>query len=311
MAIQQTSLWARIQSTINGQKALDLEVKGKKIQVLIRESGLNQNWIYIPGGPDIDFSNEKELKEFKEKLQQLAKKHGSLFAKIETLTTKNPPHKNLQKIQENLKKTGFKIAHKEYLPKFTLVIDLNQSEEEILAQMKPKGRYNIRLAQKKNLAIKESTNIDDFYQLLTETTTRDGFQGQKKEYYKKLLETLGNKAKLYITYLGKEPIAALILTFHKDTATYYYGASSNKHRNLMAPYLLQWHAITESKKQGYKYYDFLGVADPNNPNDPLKGVSQFKHKFRGELIEYLPSYEYIFQPLKFHFFKFAKKVLGK
>jgi lipid II:glycine glycyltransferase (peptidoglycan interpeptide bridge formation enzyme) len=175
---------------------------------------------------------------------------------------------------------------KSIIPRHTLAIDLTQPLDEILKKMHPKGRYNIRLATKRGIEIKESNDIETFYKLLLETKDRDKFYVNSFEYYKTMFKSLGTNAKLYLAYYKNDPIAGILNTYFKNTATYYYGASSNTHRNLMAPYLLQWHAINEAKNSGFEIYDFLGIADPKNKKDPLSGVTYFKQKFSGDYLKW-------------------------
>ena len=122
-----------------------------------------------------------------------------------------------------------------------------------------------------------------------------------------MLESLGNNARLYLARLNGQILAATIVTFFKDTATYYYGASSNSHRNLMAPYLLQWQAIKDAKKMSLKLYDFLGISPDNNKKHPWYGVTAFKLKFGGEKINYTSPQEYIFKPILYIVYKLLKK----
>lgn len=174
-------------------------------------------------------------------------------------------------------KYGFRKAHASYQPEWTLKIDLEPPPEEILKQMKSKGRYNIRVAEKKGVKVREFDGgkgsekaVRDFYQLLTETTERDQFHGHGEKFYQDMLGKLGpagtvgkaatGRAKLYLAEYQNEVVAGILVTFFGDTATYYYGASGNKHRNVMAPYLLQWEAMRQAKKQGLKWYDLLGVG---------------------------------------------------
>lgn len=183
--------------------------------------------------------------------------------------------------------------------------------------MKQKGRYNIRLAEKKDIEITKTDpknkdelnqNLDDFYDLLKQTTERDKFNAHEKNYYKKMLENLKENSALYLAKKGEKTVAGIIITFFKDTAIYYYGASSNEDRNLMAPYLLQWHAIKQAKKQGYKYYDFFGIAPEDSKNHAWAGVTQFKKKFGGQAISYIPAQEYPFKKLLYLLYKLYKRI---
>lgn len=170
-----------------------------------------------------------------------------------------------------------------FQPDHTLILDLTKSENEILAQMKPKGRYNIKLAEKKGVTIREvrASAIATFHQILTETTSRDGFHGHNQEFYENMMKSLSGQALrnsppaathpptacLYFAEYEGKVIAGALNTNYKDTATYYYGASSNNYRNVMAPYLLHWHAIKEAKAAGYKFYDFFGIAPTHEQSE--------------------------------------------
>lgn len=171
--------------------------------------------------------------------------------------------------------------YKKFIPPYTALIDLTQSEEEILTAMKPKGRYNIKVARKKWVVVEQVDthiwNIKKFHKLMSETTARDCFAGNTLEYYKTFLESLEN-SQMFFAYHEQEIIAAGIFVTQGDVMTYYYGASSNHKRNLMAPYLLQWTAIEHAIKRGCKIYDFLGVAGDDEKNSSLAGVTDFKMK---------------------------------
>jgi alanine adding enzyme len=128
-----------------------------------------------------------------------------------------------------------------------------------------------------------------------------------------MLQTLSpsKKAKLFLAFHPdnpSQPIAGILNTYIQSTATYYYGASDHQYRKYMAPYLLQWHAIQDAQANNFKTYDFLGIADPNNPNDPLTGVTNFKNKFGGKNIQYKNAQIQIHKPLLYLLLK-LKKIL--
>lgn len=213
-----------------------------------------------------------------ESIPKLAKKHNAIYTIIESTKTNSSNQPTKHQI-------------KEIIPRHTTAIDLTQNKESILQNMHKKGRYNIRLAKKHNLQIKESSDINSFYSILKTTSQRDKFDINPKTFYQSMLETLSptKKAKLFLAYHPdnlKIPIAGILNTYIQDTATYYYGASDYQYRKYMAPYLLQWHAICDAKEKGFKTYDFLGIADPNNSKDKLQGVTNFKNKFGGQHIQY-------------------------
>jgi lipid II:glycine glycyltransferase (peptidoglycan interpeptide bridge formation enzyme) len=112
---------------------------------------------------------------------------------------------------------------------------------------------------------------------MCETTARDTFAGNTREYYRVFLESL-DASQMFFAYHEQELIAAGIFIVEGNVMTYYYGASSSHKRNLMAPYLLQWTAIEHAKKRGLELYDFLGVAGDDEKNSSLSGVTDFKMK---------------------------------
>lgn len=264
--IEQTKNWAEFRKSAKGENFY--EIDGVFVQKMPLPMG--KCWLYVNRGDIVN-------------LTDLAKKTDAVFARFEHPYQKHEFDPKLR------------AAHAHYQPDTTLIIDLTKSNEEILAQMKPKGRYNIKLALKKNVQIREEPNADEFYKLLQQTTERDKFHGHNKEFYQKMIDMVDD-AKLYIAEYEGEPIAGLIATFYKDTATYYYGASSNKHRNVMAPYLLQWSTILEAKDRGCKYYDFLGIAPEGSKGHAWEGVTAFKRKFGGEVVRYAEYKELVFKP---------------
>lgn len=210
-------------------------------------------------------------------------------------------------------------------PPDTTVLDLTQNEEEILANMHSKWRYNIRLSEKKGVIIHKydgnilnlSEKVDTFYRLTQETVQRDGNSCHSKEYYLDLLKSSaqniaeGNDVPLVNLYIAEhenDEIGAIITLFSKDEAVYLYGASSNLKRNLMPNYLLQWTAIKDAKNYGSKTYDFYGISpEGKNQNHPMHGLYMFKTNFGGKIIHRTGSWNY---PLKkiYAVFSLAEKI---
>lgn len=252
-------------------------------------------WLWVPYGP-LGFSEE-----IFEDLARIAKEEKAIFARIE------PPSKFLPGEEFDFLKSRWRIvkSKQRFTPEHSLILDLEKTEDEILAQMKPKGRYNILTAKRHNVLIQQyNSNISEkdfgaFYKILQKTGSRDGFGIHPKYFYKTLLEVLAPKkmASLFLAHHQNAVIGGIIVVFYKDTATYYYGASSYEHRSLMAPYLLQWEAIREAKRRGMKYYDFLGIAPPGEENHPYAGITEFKKKFGGREVIYPPAFDIIYKPI--------------
>lgn len=312
--IQQTPAWGHFQETIpsRGKYWIIVLEENEKIiggTLIIRLTlPKKYNWLYSARGPLINYNDKNQLDALLQAIKPIAKNENAVFYRLDPLLLK------LQKIPK------FHRHHQGFQPEDTLILNLEPTEDEILNQMKPKGRYNIRLAEKKGVKIRKSDpnspqfekDIDAYHKIMLETTARDHFQGHRKNFYKNMVKILAeeNKGALYIAESENQPIAAIITTFFKDTAMYYYGVSSNSHRNLMAPYLLQWQAIKDAKSQGLKYYDFLGIAPANAKNHPWKGVTEFKEKFGGQRVSYTMPQDYPFKKLLYllyRVYKFLKK----
>jgi lipid II:glycine glycyltransferase (peptidoglycan interpeptide bridge formation enzyme) len=231
----------------------------------------------------------------------LAKKENVVFLKVEPMVEDT-------RLANELVSAGFRKSKKEIQPQRTIILDITQSEEQILARMRAKTRYNIHLAQRKNLRLKVYDQggaggvFDAFWQMLRNTARRDRFHLHEKVYYEKQLW----HTKLFaLTVRGKMAAGALVLFFHKS-AVYLHGASDYTLRNYMAPYLLHLEITKYAKEQGYKEYDFWGV-------DPKKwpGLTRFKRGFGGRELEYIGSYDYVFQPFWYAAYNFYRKLKAK
>jgi len=303
--IEQTKIWAEFRKKAEDENFWQISF-GKNNKSIIQKIPLPKGfcWLYCNRGP----TSTKTLESFFNEVKKIAKRENATFLRIEPPIYSNTQKaENYEKVAKNLK---FIPAHASHQPEYTLIINLAQTEEDILKNMKQKGRYNIRLAKKKGVVVQESKNATRFYEILQETTQRDGFIPHNKKFYQIMLDTLEpfGMAKLYEAKYKGQVIAGLLATFYDKTATYYYGASSNIHRNVMAPYLLQWHAIKEAKELGFTHYDFLGIAPPNNKKHPWEGVTSFKKKFGGETVRYVKAKEFAFKPFWYWLFRLIKKI---
>ena len=312
--VQQSLGWAKLQEEI-GSRSWRIgarEDSGKLIafvQIFEKAWPLGLRWLHVPRGPifqdagfriqDTDINNLI----FSE-IRKLAEEIKSVFVKFDFFKDYGHP-------------SPYALNPSPYsnFPDTTLVLDLKKSEEELLTQMKPKGRYNIRVAEKHGIKVRETSEpaaAKIFYDLLKKTTERDGFAGHPLSYYEKFLEILDkqNLASCFIAEKDNKPLAASLCTFYGDTATYYYGASDYEFRNLMAPYAVQWSAIRAAKERGFKYYDFLGITPEGVDRHPLAGVTSFKKKFGGRVVSYPKSSELVLRPWIYKVIKIIKKLKG-
>ena len=290
-SIEQTWAWGVLQSSIPGRSAfyvLGAFDGGALVasMLLIQQSmGFKKHWLWCPRGPLL---SEGAWPVLKEAVDAFARENGAVFLRLEP----GAP------MDQDFAPAGQPV-HETYMPTDTLILDLSHSEATLLKHMKQKGRYNIKQAEKQGVSIHRSNgdDLDDFYEVLEETAKRDGFHVHDKSMYRHFFELLEERSILYTAYLDHELLGGMLVTHFGDTATYYFGASSNKHRKSMAPYALQWHAIQEAKAAGYKCYDFLGIAPEDMPKHSLAGVTQFKTRFGGKRLTYHGPQVFVYRHL--------------
>lgn len=304
----QTNTWVDLQRelgrTYTRLLILDGEIPVLGALLIEYDLPVSMNYVYAPCGPVV--APEHLTREL---LALFAKEAGRFSP--EALFFRTDPR--LTSGEELFRQGGFLLSKSHLQPIHTRILPLVSSIEEILGQMKPKTRYNIRLAEKKSIRIEESKDqgaIDSFYELMTQTSERDEFHPHSKEYYKKLVETLGSKNMLSIftAYKDASPIASIIVSYWGTQATYLHGASDYAHRNLMAPYLLQWQAIQQAKSRGCTSYDFWGISPEGAPDDAWAGVTRFKEGFGGKRVDYIGTLDYPFRPLLYKGYALVKSL---
>jgi lipid II:glycine glycyltransferase (peptidoglycan interpeptide bridge formation enzyme) len=210
--------------------------------------------------------------------------------------------------------------------------NLGIPEEDILKRMKGKWRYNIGLAEKRGVRVlccgsqltpssppesgEEGMELEKglelFYQILQETTGRDGIAIHGLDYYRSLFaqsrEYPGSRTdiRLYLAFHGGDLLAAVVILFRDGMGVYLYGASSDRKRNLMAPYALQWRAMRDARAAGCTVYDLFGIPPDGDPNHPMAGLYRFKTGFVGRIIHRPGSWDYPYRPLLTFLFKTAE-----
>lgn len=208
-------------------------------------------------------------------------------------------------------------------PQNSLVMTL-EDPKTMLEKFHQKTRYNIRLAEKKEVKVIEyaggDNGIDAFLSLAAKTAQRQKITLHQANYYKTMLETLGGKpgdgnlkVTIFVAFWVRIPIAANIVLWPGDNQTAYYlhGASDYKYRNAMAPHLIQWHTMIAANQRNYQKYDFWGIAplEDGVPDEghPWSGITRFKLGFGGEVVTYPDSFEIITNPNKYKLFKLASR----
>lgn len=275
------------------------------------------DYFYVPRGPVICSTQcetqEGKIKKFLNDLVNLAGENNIGWIRVE------PEDKGTLEIFRNsIEIIGSKLkivkSPVDMQPREILMLEIAKSEEDILSGMKQKTRYNIRLAEKKGIKIfvsRESKYINDFLRLVEITSKRDKIKSHPENYYRKMFETVPDEIlKLYLAEYEGKIIAANLVLFFGKTATYMHGASDNEHRNVMAPYLLQWQQILDAKKTGYKKYDFGGIKTMNVSGKSWEGITKFKTGFAPETkpIEFPGCYDVVLKSGKYLLYKILRKI---
>jgi len=205
-------------------------------------------------------------------------------------------------------------SHHPLFSKYTFVLDLTKSEEELLKAMHPKTRYNLKVAQKHGVVVREDNSpdaFDTYLSLTKETTHRQGFYAHNETYHRRMWETLhpAGIARLWTAVYQNKILAAWIIFIWKNTIYYPYGASSREHRETMAPNLLLWEIVRWGKKAGYKKFDLWGALGPQaDEKDPWYGFHRFKQGFGPKLVEFVGSYDLILNPLLYQLYTVADTI---
>ncbi len=237
----------------------------------------------------------KEVLQF---LYDYAKKNAVIFIKIEPYVLKSETSNAKWEVNSKYK---LQISKHPLFPQWTQILNLDESEDELLQKMHSKTRYNVRLAQKKGVVVREmSTNegFKIFSRLYFETCKRQKYFGHTLRYHQIIWEHLRkDMAHILIAYYNNIPLAAYELFRFQKKLYYPYGGSSLEYRNTMAANLLMWEAIKFGKHLGAQQFDMWGSLPPQyDPNDSWAGFTRFKEGYGGKFTEMVGSFDLIVRP---------------
>ncbi|ASB48699.1 lipid II:glycine glycyltransferase FemX [Alkalitalea saponilacus] len=343
--IQQTAFWSEVKKRMGvDTKAFNFKSRTEKLynnsdlkktllsDLLIIDQKIDSNYsiAYVPYGPELEPAMENQgvfLEELSESLRSYLPKN-CIMIRYDLLWQSHwaaeddyydlegnwigPPAKNIQEMRLNYNTINWNLRKSltNLLPSNTVFLNLRKSEEQILASMKPKTRYNIRLAERKGVSVKEygMENLQIWYNLYKETSIRNGLYLHNIEYFRTVLTAKAKNTNspadvhLLVAEAGNEPLSAMFLVISGNRATYLYGASASNHKNYMGSYALQWKAIQMAKEKGCTDYDMFGVAPNPNPEHPMYGLYRFKTGFGGEIYHSMGSWDYPFKEEAYNYF---------
>lgn len=288
------------------------EIRGGA-SILIRKIPLTPyTLMYAPRGPIMDKHDRTAFADIVNATRRLAKKYHSVALRMDPdieadckefndilgfLKMKVKGGKNFETIQ----------------PRFVYRLPIEgKTEEEVLAGFTSKTRYNVRVAIKNKVEVRVVNDdleaIAQFHDLMKVTGDRDGFICRSQDYFERLLEAIGDNARLYAAYYEGKMIAGAVAIRYADKVWYLYGASSNEERNRMPNYLLQWEMIRWAIESGVSVYDFRGISGDMDKSNPLYGLYRFKKGFNGELVEFVGEIDAVFMPFGYAVTEFGTKV---
>lgn len=306
--ILQTPGWGTLKSAF-GWVPCFIRQEQLGAMVLFRPLPLGLSLAYIPRGP----VGQGDWTDLWPSIDTLCNEKKAVFLRVEP-NTWQPVEKNF--LEDQL--VGFVETDQSVQPPRTMIIDLVPPEEDILMGMKSKTRYNIRLAGRKDVVVRSSSDVKIFHRMMLTTGNRDEFGVHSLDYYQSAYKIFSQKdaCVLLLAEIQNQPLAGLMAFAHGDTAWYFYGASTNQERNRMPTYLLQWEAIRWAKKKGCKNYDLWGIPDHpeqvleeqfTHRSDGLWGVYRFKRGFGSEVRRTVGTWDRVYKPGLYKFYKLWAK----
>lgn len=271
--------------------------------------------LYVPKGPALDWGNEHYRKRVLSDLQAQAAERGAIFIKVDPdipLGTGIPDAPDASddptgaSTLSEMQTRGWIFSEEQIQFRNTVQIDLTQDEDTLLARMKQKMRYNVRLAERKGVTIRTGSveDIELLYRMYAETSIRDGFVIRDQAYYHTVWETFfrAGLAEPLIAQVEGEPVAALVLFYFAEKAWYIYGMSREAHREKMPNALLQWTAMRVAKARGCRNYDLWGAPDEFSESDPMWGVFRFKEGLGGQVVRTMGAWDWPARPLLYRLY---------
>jgi peptidoglycan pentaglycine glycine transferase (the first glycine) len=306
----QSGEWGELKSAF-GWEAVRLIHADNGAQILFRHMPLGLTFGYIPKGPVMG-EQTSNMDGFWAEVDECCLKRHAIFLKVEQdgWEEGDPAPAGLPSI--------FIPSPQHVQPRSTLVIDLQGSEDEIFNCMKPKTRYNIRLAGRKEVSVRVSDEIETFHGLMAVTSRREAFHVHSLEYYRRAYELFHprGECELFVAEYQGRMLSAVMAFASQSTGYYFYGASADEERNRKATYPLQWEAIRWARAKGCHAYDMWGIPDEASSldeqevearEDGLWGVYRFKRGFGGSIRHAAPAFDRVYNSMlyKLYLWRFS------
>lgn len=315
----QTTQWARLKGRF-GWKGYRVWVRdeGQLVagaQILFRSAAFGLVKMgYIPHGPIVDWANTELVEVLFNQLDWAIYENRAGILKFEPYVWQGSDAQ--ANWQAAIKKYDLVTDTDTIQPPRTMTIDLTPSLAEIMQGFKSKTRYNIRLAGRKGVTVREATAADlpKFNALMQQTGERNDFGVHAPQYYADTYDFFAERgdATILLAEFEGNPLAGVLLIKNGDQAVYLAGGSSNEERNRMPTYAIQWAAIEWAKAQGCSYYDLWGLPDAEpdeleaqfqERSDGLWGVYRFKRGFDGDIVRTVGSADKVYNKLVYRMYR--------
>lgn len=253
-------------------------------------------YLEVPGAPLLDWSNTELIREITEQFRETAKQQKCVFVRIRPQLIDTDEH---QKILTN---AGFKKAPFHLHAEHTNILDLTETEDEIMAKMRRQTRYEVRRSVKQNIVVSSSSEvraIEEFCEVQAETAQRQGFVPSSQKFLKTLVEAFGENARVYRAEKDGQLLNLALVLWHGEEVDYFEAASTLESRKFAGAYGLQWQSIRDAKSAGKTRYNFWGIAYSDDPHHRYAGVTTFKRGFGGDDTIYVPAHDLVISRVKY------------
>lgn len=308
----QSDEWARLQAAA-GHEPFPFSGIGFEGHAFRQTIPIFGNYLFIPRGPVLSLDGLASA-ELCSTLSRLAEETGVAWIRVEPTATEA-----LEVLRSVFGPSRVVSASRDINPREVFVVTLDGSPVDWLGRMKPKTRYNVRLAEKHGVLVRFSrtaADIETFITLITSTANRKAIMPHPKAYYRKFLSTMPEEmCTVAIAEYEGAPIAAALLGFFGNTAYYLHGGSGDTHRDRMAPFLLHFKCMEEAARRGMRRYDFGGVRIQTKRgagDNSWDGITRFKRGFdsNAETLVFPGTYDIIVSPVRYALYRRLRSLSG-
>lgn len=276
---------------ILGSKVIRDDFGGEGHALMIVRDAKRGRYLEIPCGPLINWKDKKTVKKVFERIREVAKREKCVFVRIRPQLIRTEQNMKL------LNELGLKESPMHLAAEHTVMIDLKESEEQLLANMRRQTRYEVRRSEKLGMKVDYSNSEEifkEFHKIQVETAKRQGFVPPNLATLMAEREAFQDDIRIYVAKSAEDEVVAygLVVRDGKE-GDYYEAASTLLNRKLPGAYALLWRAMLDLKADEYGRFNLWGIAPAGQPNHRYAGVTTFKTGFGGEVIEYVPAHDLV------------------